>query len=736
VLVNGGGRPQINYHSHLDHLRRLLRILEATGVDPARIAVFSGDGPDPALDLATREGELPADFWLLPRSIGSRMRPPIEYVDSQIDGFALRPATREALSAWFAAESSKLVHGDTLLFYVTDHGEKNEDDLRDNTITLWGGTLSVSELRELLALLDPGVRVVMLMSQCYSGAFANAAFRDGGESLPRGNVCGYFSAPADRKAHGCYAEVSGKNTTGHSHRIFEALASVPSLSDAQWEVLVSDGTPDVPAASSSFLLAKLLEAAAQRGGHDTAGLVDLFLEEALRDPLAWEREIRLLDRVGSAFGFASSRSLTQLDMQASGLSELRERLDTYANRWARALEALRLANLDAFQATFPVWKARLEPHVLAALDASQRRGELDDLLGALTAFTAGNADRDVRLRNLHRKHEESKAARYRTDVRLAALLRMRTLLMDVAGRHYAIRYAPDEERNALAELDVCEDLALVAPEQERKRLRSPDPFPSLGEERRRLEAIAPGWLGLRYRAPRAAERKRYVLPAGAARVSEVLPGSPAAEAGLQVADVILGPPGEPFQEPHALREWVMRASIGQPHRLRLLRDGAELRVAVTLVRYPLELPALSGPPQIGSVAPPLELEYLPGVQPPGPSQSRLLFFWATWCLHCERALPELMAFGKERGVPVVAITDEDPEEVVAFLGEHGGPLPEIVATDRRRVNFQRFGVSGTPTFVLLDAAGIVRHYGAGYDAAKGLGVEGWQWDRTGPGRRP
>lgn len=37
-------------------------------------------------------------------------------------------------------------------------------------------------------------------------------------------------------------------------------------------------------------------------------------------------------------------------------------------------------------------------------------------------------------------------------------------------------------------------------------------------------------------------------------VSKVMPDSPAAEAGLQVTDVILGPPGEPFREPHALRE--------------------------------------------------------------------------------------------------------------------------------------------------------------------------------------
>ncbi len=166
LLVNGGGRPAINYYSHLDHLRRLLRLLDAAGVTPDRIDVFSGDGDDPGADLAVREGELPENFWLLPSSIGGVLRPPIEQQSSRIDGFALQPAKREPLRAWFEGSGRSLAAGDTLLFYVTDHGEKNADDLRDNTISLWGESLSVNELRELFGLIDPDVRVVMLMSQC------------------------------------------------------------------------------------------------------------------------------------------------------------------------------------------------------------------------------------------------------------------------------------------------------------------------------------------------------------------------------------------------------------------------------------------------------------------------------------------------------------------------------------------------------------------------------------------
>ena len=79
-------------------------------------------------------------------------------------------------------------------------------------------------------------------------------------------------------------------------------------------------------------------------------------------------------------------------------------------------------------------------------------------------------------------------------------------------------------------------------------------------------------------------------------------------------------------------------------------------------------------------------------------------------------------------MPVVAITDEDPEDVTEFARQHPGPLPERIATDRRLELFERYGVSGTPTFVLVDERGVVRYVQTGYDAQKGIGIAGWWWD--------
>jgi thiol-disulfide isomerase/thioredoxin len=172
----------------------------------------------------------------------------------------------------------------------------------------------------------------------------------------------------------------------------------------------------------------------------------------------------------------------------------------------------------------------------------------------------------------------------------------------------------------------------------------------------------------------------------------------------------------------------MQGEIGKPLPLRLLRDEREVEVAIRLAPYPIELPKLPGPPQIGSVAPTLELDYLPDSRRPGQGRPQLLFFWATWCGPCKQSLPEMLAFAEDRDIAVVSITDENPDVVGSFIGKYDGRLPQIAATDPHRIQFQKFGVSGTPTFVLVDSDGVVRHYQTGYKVEEGLRVDGWQWN--------
>ncbi len=732
LLLNGGGKPEINYQSHLQHVKGMLELLENDGIRPDDIVIFSGDGADPAADLATRESATESELWLIPRS--TPLRPPIVYANSAVDGVALHPATKEALRAWFQQHGTRLRRGDTLLFYVTDHGHKNDKDLANNSIVLWGEELSVTDLRGLFAQIDPHVRVVMLMSQCFTGSFANAIFKAPDEALPAGNVCGYFASTADRPAYGCYPENRGKDGVGHSFTFMQALAPLGRFPEANRRVLVTDSTPDVPHTSSDFFLDQLLRKKAAEAGQDPTQFTDARLDEAWQKRAAWEPDIRLLDRIGLAFGSFSARSLAELDAQSRMLPDLSKQLSTYADRWKAALEALKVENLKQFVDAHPEWRTRLDPASLNQLDSDARRATAAALLAELLPFTKADTERYQRLLALRQKAEEAGAASYRIEVRLGTVLRMRSVLTSIAGRQYLATHATPAEREAVERLGHCEDLIVsdqptVASAAD---LDAPSPFPPIADEQRLVEAVMPAWMGITYAPLTDAQHKRYGTSTGAVMVRTVYPDSPAAAAQLQVGDVILGPPNAQFEEPNQLREWTMRSEIGKPERLKILRDEKPIVATLRPGPFPVEMPQLPGPPKVGSAAPPITVDLLTGPKRLADGKPRLLFFWATWCAICKAALPEILAFSQARDIEVVAITDEDPETVREFLKTYPEPFPSTVAIDRHRLTFQGYGVSGLPTFVLVDGQTVVQHYKAGYARKAGLGIDGWKWDRDTP----
>jgi thiol-disulfide isomerase/thioredoxin len=129
----------------------------------------------------------------------------------------------------------------------------------------------------------------------------------------------------------------------------------------------------------------------------------------------------------------------------------------------------------------------------------------------------------------------------------------------------------------------------------------------------------------------------------------------------------------------------------------------------------------------------MQLTAYRGILPPElrGTGSHLLYFWATWCGPCKAALPELLAFESERRVPGFAITDEPDETLDGTFGKFDKPFSERVATDELR-RLPAYGVSGTPTFVLVDGEGVIRSYSVGYSPAKSLGIEGWTWSGKPP----
>ncbi len=575
LAINGGGDKLDNFASHLAHLRQLLHLLATCGIARDHITVLASDGNNPAPDLATREPD-PENAWLVQGTrLDSLLRDLTTFENSLLPGFDMRPATASSLSRTLGELRERLRPGDTLLVYVTDHGTQGSHDPLDNRITLWGAheSISVRRLGALLSRLPPSVRVVSLMSQCYSGGFAYLHEVRERRRLPSGKTCGYFSSTPDRPAYGCYPEVRGQKAIGHSFEFLTALARRGRFPAAHTDTTVGDETPDIPLRSSDVYLAELIAHAAGAPDREAA-FADPLLAQALASP-DFAEERRLVDRIASVYAFPRPSSLAEIDEHANALFAFLDQLDLDGKTWESALGDFNQANLDAFLTSHPAWRSRIEDRAVRGLDANARRNLASALLAELAPFVMSDRERMAEANRLLTGLDTTDEISYRGEIRVAALLRARFVLTSVAGRVWSRR--DPRQAQAVAALARCEDLTLPVPAP--PRMAKPPEAPKLAplaKDQRRAAATRPGWLGIAFVPISHGRRKTLRLPDGAAQITAVVARSPAAQAGLRVGDIVLGPPGRFFSHPRNLRPFVAASNPNLALPLDILRGTSRV----------------------------------------------------------------------------------------------------------------------------------------------------------------
>jgi thiol-disulfide isomerase/thioredoxin len=181
-------------------------------------------------------------------------------------------------------------------------------------------------------------------------------------------------------------------------------------------------------------------------------------------------------------------------------------------------------------------------------------------------------------------------------------------------------------------------------------------------------------------------------------------------------------PGEERDVSGTRLRLVRVAASGAEVELRVLSGEAVLPPTAAPKPVPARAPPAPRPSTPGGLAvdesaPPLDgLVWVRGT-PPSPKSAVLLFFWATWCGPCKRAIPAVLAEASRRGIPVVAVSlDDDVGALDAFLAGWRDPFPERVA--RAPGGFggpiaRAYAIHGVPTTVVVDPAGRVAHYGVG-----------------------
>jgi thiol-disulfide isomerase/thioredoxin len=135
----------------------------------------------------------------------------------------------------------------------------------------------------------------------------------------------------------------------------------------------------------------------------------------------------------------------------------------------------------------------------------------------------------------------------------------------------------------------------------------------------------------------------------------------------------------------------------------------------------------------GQPAPPLDLAEFLGPKPPTLASLKgkvvLLFFWAHWCSDCKQQGPILAALAdkyRSRGLVVFAPTQRfgyvaggksaPADEETRYIDQVRQQFYPVLAGQSVPVseaNHLRYGVSTTPTLVLVDRSGIVRLYNPG-----------------------
>jgi hypothetical protein len=584
LMINGGGDREDNFASHLSHLRQLAGLLERARVPRDHVTILASDGSNLAPDLAVRQPE-PEGSWLLEgTAVGDLLRHTTGFENSTLAGYRLRPATQAELRRSFGELKTRLQPGDTLLVFVTDHGTSNPRDPLDNRISLWGAheSLSVRGLRGLLARLPAQVRVVSLMSQCFSGGFAYLYDLHSRAQLPSGAACGYFSSTADRPAYGCYPEVRGAEAVGHAFEFLQALSHIGRFASAHDRVLLSDQSPDVPLRSSEVFLDEILLRAAHVQRTDENEFVDQILGKAWAGQgFAVERD--RTDRLAAEYGLPRLRehTLAEINQRGDELSAFLDGLEAHAKAWATALGDLNQAHLDAFLNARPGWAARLALPALRKLGPAERRTLAVELLRELVPLTEADGKQFSRVQRLINATAGLDEIAYRAEVRLAALLRMRTLLLDVAGRHFLQTQGKPKEVAALAALEGCEDLELaVTPIAGNASPIAKPALAALDTDRQAAARVQPAWLGFVFAPVSSSHRRRLGLSDGAVRVVSLVANSPASSAGLQPGDILLGTAKEPFTRQNPVRPAVVLAPIGVQWPLDLQRGSKRLVLRV------------------------------------------------------------------------------------------------------------------------------------------------------------
>ncbi len=192
-------------------------------------------------------------------------------------------------------------------------------------------------------------------------------------------------------------------------------------------------------------------------------------------------------------------------------------------------------------------------------------------------------------------------------------------------------------------------------------------------------------------------------------IKEVLPGTPAEDAGLKAGDEITSVDKTNVNAPPELIKAVQAQGVGNSVVVAFTRAGKAETKTVKLVARPDEL-ALLRQKLVDKPAPKFDLPVLHGTESGNSEKLKgkvvIVEFWATWCPACRSTHDRLSQFAKShKNVAVVAISDEEAGPIKDYV-KHVNPSFTILQ-DKTQAASGAWMVSAIPELAVIDTKGVV-----------------------------
>ena len=207
LIIGGGPKPEANEIGIEKNILYFQRTLRVMGYNPAEVPIFfaNGNNQQATVSYLDKNGRQLFKIPEIPNIKGA--------------------STLSNLQNAFQQLQQK--KPDSVFFYFTGHGIRNPENINNNLMWLWDDEpLSVQKFSSLLDQLPPKTSFVGMMSQCYSGSFANLIYEGGNPKRPvtQRPRCGFFATVKTRPSIGCSPEINEADYEDYSSSFFAGLS--------------------------------------------------------------------------------------------------------------------------------------------------------------------------------------------------------------------------------------------------------------------------------------------------------------------------------------------------------------------------------------------------------------------------------------------------------------------------------------------------------------------------------